>query len=113
MHLSVNDLVYDTKNRITLENQIYKTILYDAFHKIKDKNKSGKFNLCFRLPHVVYGNPSYDIRRATYHVVNELTKGGFVAIPEKNATIYIDWSIVKEMVNTEDKQKRKHVRFLQ
>lgn len=110
MHLSVTDLYPNHLQRIACEQQIYKTILYDLFEKIRQKSKEGKYNYHYRLPRIVYGNTNYKISNAIYYIVHELTKGGFIALPDQYACIYIDWSIVKQQI---EKPKNKHVRFIE
>ena len=107
MVLSVKELCGDSMRRYQNDIQIYKTLIHDVSERIRKRHQEGKFNLVYRVPKMVFGNPRYNSAHASYHIMKEIIKGGFVVIPNENNNLYIDWSIVKRLMF----QKKKEVTF--
>jgi hypothetical protein len=105
MSINVKDLCGISMKRYNDDIQIYKTLIHEVFNKIKERHASGKFNMLYRVPRIVIGHPRYDFSHASYHIMKQLVKGGFVVIPNENNNIYIDWSVVKKLMFS-NKQKK-------
>lgn len=102
--MNIKDLCHISMKRHNNDIQIYKTLIHEVFNKIKERHATGRFNLLYRVPRVVFGNPRYDFSHASYHIMKELGKGGFVVIPNENNNIYIDWSAVKKLMFVKKKE---------
>jgi hypothetical protein len=104
MGVNVKDLCGDSIRRYQDDIQIYKTLLHEVTEKIKRIHKTGKFNMLYRVPRIVFGNPRYNAGHASYHIMKELMKGGFVVIPNANDNLYVDWSVVKQLMFVKKKE---------
>lgn len=93
---SIRDIQKRRQDRKHQTKQIYKTIITDVLRHVQAKDKMSRNNTIYRIPSIVYGNPSYDITKATYYIMHKLTKGGFIVFPYENNHIYIDWSIIQK-----------------
>jgi hypothetical protein len=102
------------------DKQIYKTIIIDVLAHIRKKDDVGRNNMTYRVPFIVYGNPRYDINKATYYIMKELARCGLVVFPYENNHVYVDWSMLNnkekhekhEKINDEKNNNRgKMVRF--
>ena len=107
MVLNVKELCVDSIRRHQSDVQIYKTLIHDVSEKIRKRHQEGKFNIVYRVPMLVFGNPRYNSAHASFHIMKEMIKGGFVVIPNENNHLYIDWSIVKKLIL----HKKKEVTF--
>lgn len=96
MHL--HELVDRHRSRKHEQHQIYRTILQDVFRKIKEKDDQQMYNLIYRVPSVVYGNPNYKSKTCIVYIINKLVKNEFVSFPYKDNLLYVDWSIVRSMI---------------
>jgi hypothetical protein len=88
------------------DKQIYKTIILDVLSHIRKKDDLGRNNMTYRVPFIVYGNPRYDIHKATYYIMKELARFGLVVFPYENNHVYVDWSMLEN-----EKNNGKMVRF--
>jgi hypothetical protein len=95
---SVNELRRRHQQRRSQAKQVYRTILTDVLKHIQKRDQEHRCNTVYRVPFIVYGNPGYDITKATYHIMRQLTKEGYVVFPYENNMLYIDWSMVRENV---------------
>jgi len=91
---SVQDIQKRRQDRKQQTKQIYRTLVTDVLRHVQAKDKMSRNNTIYRIPSIVYGNPSYNITKATYYIMHELSKGGFVVFPHENNHIYIDWSVI-------------------
>lgn len=107
---SIRDIQKRRQDRKQQTKQIYKTIITDVLRHVQAKDKLSRNNTIYRIPSIVYGNPSYNITKATYYIMHELTKGGFVVFPHENNHIYIDWSVI-DTSRTRPRPRRKRVTF--
>lgn len=78
---------------------MYMTILTDVLKRIQKRDNEHRSNTVYRVPFIVYGNPGYNITKATYHIMRQLTKAGYLVFPYENNMLYIDWSVVREKVS--------------
>jgi hypothetical protein len=101
---SVNELRRRHQERKSQAKQVYRTILTDVLRHIRTRDNQHRCNTIYRIPVMVYGNPSYDITKATYHIMKQLTKAGYIVFPHEHNHIYIDWSVLRDV-------KPKNVRF--
>lgn len=104
MGMNVKDLCGDSLKQYKNDIQIYKTLIHEVSTKIKERHKTGKFNMLYRVPRIVFGNPRYNASHASYYIMKELMKGGFVVLPNENDNIYIDWSVVKKLMFAKKKE---------
>ena len=78
------------------EKQVYKNIILDVLAHVRRKDDLGRTNTVYRVPFIVYGNPRYNLKKATYYIMKELTRCGFVVFPYENNHVYVDWSTLPE-----------------
>lgn len=104
---SILDIQKRRQDRKHQTKQIYKTIITDVLRHVQAKDKQSRNNTIYRIPSIVYGNPSYNIAKATYYIMHELTKGGFVVFPHENNHIYIDWSVIHQQQQQQPAQTRR------
>jgi hypothetical protein len=97
---SVNELRRRHLERKSQAKQVYKTILTDVLKHIQMRDNQNRSNTVYRVPFIVYGNPAYDITKATYHIMKQLTRAGYVVFPHENNHLYIDWSVLCETKNS-------------
>jgi hypothetical protein len=88
------------------EKQVYKTLIIDILTRIRKKDEVGRNNMTYRVPFIVYGNPRYDIHKATYYIMKELARCGFMVFPYANNHVYVDWSMLDD-----NRPNEKTVRF--
>lgn len=93
---SVNELRRRHQERRSQAKQVYRTILTDVLKHIHKRDSEHRSNTVYRVPFIVYGNPGYNITKATYHIMRQLTKAGYFVFPYENNLLYIDWSMVRE-----------------
>lgn len=93
---SVNELRRRHQERRIQAKQVYRTILTDVLRHIQKRDSEHRSNTVYRVPFIVYGNPGYNITKATYHIMRQLTKAGYVVFPYENNMLYIDWSMIRE-----------------
>lgn len=102
--------------------QVYRTIVTDCLKQVTRKDQGGRQNMVYRVPFVVYGNPSYDMRVASLYIIRELSRHGFVVLPFTNNFLYVDWSVLMNHQRLKQQQQQlrlpppspptaKHVRF--
>ena len=112
---SIQDIQKRRQDRKQQTKQIYKTIITDVLRHVQAKDKLSRNNTIYRIPSIVYGNPSYNIAKATYYIMHVLTKGGFVVFPYENNHIYIDWSVIHQQQQQQQQQpaqtRKKRVTF--
>ena len=77
------------------QKQVYRTMLEEVFNKIEAKHKQRQYNMLYRVPLVVFGNPHYNPKTCMLYIVKKLTKKEFVVFPYQDNLVYIDWSVVK------------------
>ena len=108
--MHVHELVNRHKSRKHEQHQIYRTILQDVYTKIKEKDEKRLYNLVYRVPSVVYGNASYKSKTCIIYIVKKLVENEFVSFPYKDNLVYVDWSVVRNIVESseESKNKSKH-----
>ena len=92
---SVHELRRRHQERRSQAKQVYRTILTEVLKHIQKRDNERRSNMVYRVPFIVYGNPGYKITTATYHIMRQLTKAGYVVFPYENNMLYIDWSVVK------------------
>jgi len=85
---------HDDKKRD--DKQVYKTIIIDVLTRIRTKDESGRNNMTYRVPFIVYGNPRYEMHKATYYIMKELACCGFVVFPYEHNHMYVDWSMIDD-----------------
>lgn len=108
---SINDLYRKYVDRKHRDHQIYRTLLYDVFKRIEERDNRGYFNLIYTVPLVVYGNARYKPVTCMKYVLSKVNEKGFIALHHKDNNIYIDWSIVKSMNDKDVSKSSKKVRF--
>lgn len=104
VYQSVSELRRRHQERKSQAKQVYRTILTDVLRHIRTRDGQHRCNTLYRIPVMVYGNPAYDITKATYHIMRQLTKAGYIVFPHENNYVYIDWSMLRDT-------KQKNVRF--
>tara|TARA_Y100000389_G_scaffold205042_1_gene262360 strand:- start:7069 stop:7404 length:336 start_codon:yes stop_codon:yes gene_type:complete len=104
MVLNVKDLCRDSLKRYQNDVQIYKTLIYELSEKINKRHREGKYNLVYRVPRLIIGNHRYDSAHASYYIMKEFIKGGFIVIPSEQNNLYIDWSVVKKLMFSKKKE---------
>jgi hypothetical protein len=109
---AVGELLQTQAEKKRDEKQVYKTIIIDVMNHVRAKNNVGRSNMVYRVPFIVYGNPRYDLRKATYHIMKELTRCGIVVFPYENNHVYIDWSMLTNPVKPQlPTNNKRMVRF--
>ena len=104
MVLNVKDLCGESMRRHHNDIQIYKTLIHELSEKINKRHREGKYNLVYRVPRLIFGNPRYNSGHASYYIMKEFTKGGFIVIPNDQNNLYIDWSVVKKLIVVKKKE---------
>jgi hypothetical protein len=110
MELTVHDLYEKYKKRKKHDHEIYRTILQEVYSKIEESFNKKKYNVLYRVPHIVYGNSIYDIKYCLYYITTKLVNNGYIVYPYQHNYLIIDWSCIKTFNNNNNK-KQKRVRF--
>ena len=100
---SVHELRRRHQDRRNQAKQVYRTIITDVLRHIQKRDHEHRVNTVYRVPFIVYGNPGYSITKATYHIMRQLTKAGYVVFPYENNMLYIDWSMVRDKAPSQPK----------
>lgn len=104
---SVHDLYNRYVERKHRNHEIYRTILYDVFKRIEERDNKGSYNLLYNVPVLIYGNTKYKLSTCINYLLLKISKAGFIILPYENNCVYIDWSVVKCMKEQEQKKKKK------
>ena len=106
---SVHDLYNKYVERKHKNHEIYRTIVYDVFKRIEERDNKGGYNLLYNVPILIYGNTRYKVATCINYLMSKISKAGFIILPYANNSVYIDWSIVKTMTDkTKTKTKKVH-----
>lgn len=96
---TVYDLHQRRQEHKQQSHEIYRTILRDVYKSIEDRDLTGKRNIVYRVPVIVYGNTRYRVSTAVCYIIQQLSKGGFIVFPHENNLLYIDWSMSLNVPN--------------
>ncbi len=90
---SISNLLNE-RNRIEkFRKEMFKNILSECVQNIKDTNPNEKTYLCFSVPGIIVGEPSYDKDLCVMYIIRKLQKKGYYVRYDPPNILYIDWGV--------------------
>ena len=70
---SIHDLYKKYVDRKHKDHQIYRTLRYDVFKRIEDRDNKGMYNMTYTIPMVVYGNTRYKVSTCMNYLLTKIS----------------------------------------
>lgn len=88
-----------TQERVERHRHLYGRMYQMCENHVKARADIGDTQTLFQVPQILFGEPRFDVARATQYIVRKLRKGGVRANAE-GTLIHIDWRLDKKTAET-------------
>lgn len=89
--LTVSELERSEKERAKVKKEFYKKMYDDLSKKVKHAALLHQKQCILKVPHFVFGFPSYDITKATKYMQRQFELGGFRSVIMGPDQLHISW----------------------